>query len=290
MSAATPGILFVVSTPIGNLEDITLRAIHTLRSCDHVVAEDTRRTLALLRHLNISGKPLHSLHAHSPPTHIELIVQLLEKGGQIALVTDAGTPLVSDPGDALISATLNAGFRVVPIPGPSAILSALVGSGLGGGRFRFFGFLPREGKNRCNTLLHIGNTSESIILFEAPTRIAKTLHDLSALTPNRLACIAREITKIHEEFLRGSLAELASLPREEWRGEITLVLGPHDLPYTMTSPCTSLDESKLQETIERALAEGETTKNVVNHLMAKSGGKSKRDLYAQVLQVKNRQK
>jgi 16S rRNA (cytidine1402-2'-O)-methyltransferase len=277
-----PGTLYVVATPIGNLGDLTLRAIETLRSSDRVAAEDTRRTRALLSHLGITGKPLDALHAHSTARDVDGVVLGLTSGLSVALVTDAGTPAVSDPGAALVAAAIAAGVRVVPIPGPSAVLAALVASGLAGdGRFRFVGFLPRDGAARRETITLVSDTAETVVLFEAPSRVSSTLADLAEATPTRAVAVARELTKVHEELVRGTLSELAADPRE-WRGEVAIVLGAHE-----PASRGELTDADLDARIESALAEGAHAKALAERLAAWSG-RSKRDLYARVLAKKGR--
>jgi len=217
--------LYLVSTPIGNLADVSERAGHTLATVSTILAEDTRRTRTLLTHLNIDT-PMVSLHAHNEAAREGKILGWLAEGRELALVSDAGTPLVSDPGYRLVGAVLEAGHRVVPIPGPSAVLAALVGSGLSLERFSFQGFPPRKGKERTAFLDRVASSGETTVLFESPERLVSLLADLAEITgENRRGAVARELTKVHEEFVRGSLAEL----RERFqavppRGEITLVL------------------------------------------------------------------
>jgi 16S rRNA (cytidine1402-2'-O)-methyltransferase len=212
------GVLYVVATPIGNLGDMTVRAGETLRECDRVLAEDTRRSRQLLAHLGIAGKPVDRFDAHATAADAQRAVERLENGESVALVTDAGTPGVSDPGERLVEAAIAAGIRVVSIPGPSAVLAALVGSGLAGdGRFRFVGFLPRDGTARREGIATVSATPEPVVMFEAPSRTRATLTDLADATPGRSACVARELTKVHEEYVRGTLAELATDERP-WQG------------------------------------------------------------------------
>jgi len=276
------GTLYVVATPIGHLGDITLRAIETLRACDRVAAEDTRRTRALLAHLGITGKPIDALHAHSTSRDVTHATERMLAGESIALVTDAGTPAVSDPGAALVEAAIVAGVAVVPIPGASAVLAALVASGLAGdGRFRFVGFVPRDGTGRRDALALIAATPETVIVFEAPTRTTTTLRDLADATPMRTACIARELTKVHEEVVRGTLSDLAALP-DEWRGEVVLVLGAHD-PESRSE----VDDAAIDARIDAGLAEGVHAKSLAERVAAWSG-RPKRELYARVLARKHR--
>ncbi len=277
------GTLFVVATPIGNLGDITVRAVETLRACDRVLAEDTRRTRALLSHLGVTGKHVDALHAHSDARDVARAVARLEAGESLALATDAGTPAVSDPGDALVRAAIAAGVRVVPIPGASAVLAALVASGLAGeGGFRFMGFIPRDGTSRRDALARIAETPEPVILFEAPSRTAATLVDLADSTPERPACVARELTKIHEELVRGTLRELAADTRE-WMGEVVLVLGAH----APDSRADDVDDDAIDARIDRELAAGGHAKGVAERLAAWSG-RPKRELYERVIGRKKR--
>jgi 16S rRNA (cytidine1402-2'-O)-methyltransferase len=277
-----PGTLYVVATPIGHLGDITLRAIETLRTCDRVAAEDTRRTRALLSHLGIAGKPVDALHAHSSARDVTRATEALLDGASIALVTDAGTPAVSDPGGALVEAAIAAGVAVVAVPGPSAVLAALVASGLAGdGRFRFVGFLPRDGTGRREGISLIAATPETVIVFEAPSRTSATLKDLADATPDRAACVARELTKVHEELTRGRLSDLANDARE-WRGEVVLVLGPYD-----PDSRTVVSDEALDARIDAGLRDGVHAKSLAEQLSAWSG-RPKRDVYARVLGRKGR--
>jgi 16S rRNA (cytidine1402-2'-O)-methyltransferase len=263
--------------------DITARAVETLRAVNRVAAEDTRRTRALLSHLGIAGKPLESLHSHSSPGTVEKIVSMITNGASVAVVTDAGTPAVSDPGQALVEAAIAAGVRVVPVPGPSAVLAALVGSGLAAdGRFRFMGFLPREGAARREAVATACATPEPVVIFEAANRTADTLAELAAATPSRRVCVARELTKVHEEYARGTLEELARAERE-WIGEVVLVLGAH-APEAREAAVT--DEA-LDLRIDAELAAGGHAKAVAERLAAWSG-RPKRDVYERVVARKPR--
>jgi 16S rRNA (cytidine1402-2'-O)-methyltransferase len=272
------GTLFVVATPIGNLGDVTLRAIETLRACAAVVAEDTRRTRVLLSHLGITGKPTLALHAHSEAADVARVASRVARGESLALVTDAGTPVVSDPGEALVREVLGVGGRVVPIPGPSAVLAALAASGLSGdGRFRFLGFLPREGTARREAIATACATPEPVVVFEAPNRVSGTLRELADATPGRRACVARELTKVHEEFVRGTLGELAALDRE-WIGEIALVLGE----YAPATREAQVDDAALDLRIDKELSLGGHAKAIAERLAAWSG-RPKRVVYERVL-------
>jgi 16S rRNA (cytidine1402-2'-O)-methyltransferase len=274
LEAAT---LFVVATPIGNLADITLRALSTLREVDRVVAEDTRRTRALLTHHGIAGKPVDSLDAHATPEQIARIVDHLEEGTSVALVTDAGVPAVSDPGAELVRAAVSRGVRVVPIPGASAVTAALSVSGLSHSGFRFFGFLPRAGTGRRDALGRIAGTPEPVVLLEAPMRLAATLAELAEWMPDREVLVAREMTKVHEELLRGPLAEVAAAPRE-WLGEITLVLGPS----AQAGAEEPLGDAEIDARIDEELGKGGRVKEVAERVAAWSG-RPRRAIYDRVL-------
>ncbi|HEX9885306.1 MAG TPA: 16S rRNA (cytidine(1402)-2'-O)-methyltransferase [Longimicrobiales bacterium] len=217
--------LYIVSTPIGNLEDVTRRAGRILGEVDAVLAEDTRRTGVLLRHLGVS-RPLWSLHAHNEAERTSQVLERLAGGEDLALVSDAGTPLVSDPGERLVAAVLAAGFDVVPVPGPSAVVTALVASGLPAVPFSFLGFVPRKGEARAATLDRVGQSEETVVLFESPERLKALLEDLSgACGPERRVAVARELTKLHEEFFRGTLAEAIRYYQDgAVRGEVTVVV------------------------------------------------------------------
>lgn len=279
---ARRGTLHVVATPIGNLGDITLRAVEVLRACDRVAAEDTRRTRQLLTHLGIAGKPLDALHAHSSDRDVARLVERLEAGETVALATDAGTPSVSDPGDALVKAAIRAGVRVVPLPGASAVLAALVASGLASGAgFRFFAFLPREGPERRAAIATIASTPEPVVVYESPERTRDTLRELADAMGERTACVARELTKMHEELVRGSLTELAA--REDaWRGEIALVLGA----WSPEAHAETIDDAAIDARIDAELDAGVHAKTVAEKLAAWSG-RPKREIYERVTDRKN---
>lgn len=219
--------LFIVSTPIGNLGDLSPRAAETLRTVSRILAEDTRRTRVLADHAE-SRAPLVSLHAHNEAERVERVLDWLEGGEDVALVSDAGTPLVSDPGGRLVHAVTEAGHSVIPIPGPSAVLAALVGSGLPTDRFTFLGFPERKGQERRRLLERVAASEEAVVLFESPQRLVRLLNDLSqACGPGRRVSVARELTKLHEEWTRGTLEEAAAYyGQHPPRGEVSLVVGP----------------------------------------------------------------
>lgn len=276
LAPADRGVLYVVATPIGNLGDITLRAIETLKSVDRVVAEDTRRTRALLSHLGVGGKPIDRVDAHASEADIDRVAARLRDGESVALCTDAGTPIVSDPGTALVRAAVAAGARVVPIPGASAAVAALSASGLVTGAFRFLGFLPRSGPERREAIAAVVATKEPVVLYESPQRLAETLADLSRPMPARAAVVARELTKLHEEIVRGTLAELAALDRE-WIGEITLVLGE-----ATAAEEAAVSDEEIDRRIDEGLARGRRAKDLAEEIAIETN-RARREVYARIV-------
>lgn len=219
-----PGVLYVVATPIGNLEDVTYRARRVLTEADVIACEDTRHTRVLLNHYGIN-KPLVSLYEHNERARTPELLQRLREGETIALVSDAGTPAVSDPGFVLLREALAAGFTVVPIPGPSALLAALTVSGLPPDRFTFLGFLPKRSSRRRRALQEVAGQPATLILFEAPHRITTVLQDLLDVLGDRRVALARELTKKFEDVFRGTLSEaLQHLRTHPPRGEFTIVV------------------------------------------------------------------
>ncbi|OGQ73230.1 MAG: 16S rRNA (cytidine(1402)-2'-O)-methyltransferase, partial [Deltaproteobacteria bacterium RIFCSPLOWO2_12_FULL_60_16] len=219
------GVLYIVATPIGNLEDITLRALRVLKEVDLIAAEDTRHTRTLLDRYGI-GRPVTSYHEHNEKTKARALVERLKRGQSIALVSDAGTPLLSDPGYRLVREAIKAAIPVVPLPGPSAMTALLSVSGLATDRFVFEGFLPARRGERRERLSALREEKRTMVFYEAPHRLKESLGDLLEILGDREAVMGREITKIHEEFLRGRLSEMrARVESEEPRGEITLAVG-----------------------------------------------------------------
>jgi 16S rRNA (cytidine1402-2'-O)-methyltransferase len=275
-----PGILYVVATPLGNLGDLSARAIEVLRAVPVVAAEDTRRTRGLLSHLGASPRLL-SYHAHSEEPRLEALLEILHEGRDVALVSDAGTPVVSDPGTDLVAAARASGITVVPIPGPSAVATALSAAGLKGDRYLFLGFIPRKGSERARLLARAASEEWSVVFFEAPPRLADLLDDLArAVGGGRRAVVARELTKLHEEFRTGTLAELAGYYSEHPpRGEITIVLEGTGAP---AEPPDRTGEAVEQATL--LLAEGLTRREVVRRI-SETLGLPRNDAYRLVMEL-----
>lgn len=235
LPALTPGTLYLVATPIGNLEDITLRALRTLKECDVVAAEDTRRTGQLLRHFGIV-KPLLSYFQFNEAKRSEELIERLQRGEKIALATDAGSPGISDPGERVVQAAIAAGLRVEPVPGPCALVAALTASGLPTTEFHFIGFLPHKSgprRRELERLRHIGGT---LVFYESPYRIGKLLAEFNQVFPARQVVLAREVTKKYEEYLRGKPAELlALLGQRSLKGEFVVLLAGEVKPTKQLS-------------------------------------------------------
>lgn len=271
------GRLVVVATPIGNLGDLSPRAADALRDADLVLAEDTRRTGRLLEHLGAST-PQRSYHEHNERERLREVLARLAEGATIVLVSDAGTPGVSDPGYRLVAACADAGIEVGAIPGPSAVLHALVVSGLPTDRFTFEGFLPRKGAARRERLAALAEEPRTTVLFVAPHRAADDLDDLAgALGAGRAAVVCRELTKLHEEVLRGSLGELAETAREGLKGELTVVVaGVPDEPQARP------DDAALVERVRALIATGVPKKAAIAEV-AGASGVPKREVYQAVV-------
>lgn len=266
-SAATPATLFVVATPLGNLGDLSARAADTLRRVPVVAAEDTRRAMGLLSHLDAHPRVL-SFHAHSPERRRELLLAILAEGRDVALVTDAGTPGVSDPGESLVAAVRAAGFGVVPIPGASAVTTALSASGLPADRFLFLGFVPRKGRERERLLNEAAASAWTVVLYEAPTRLGDLLQDLATVAgSDREAVVGRELTKLYEEFRPGTLSELAAYYQASPpRGEITVVMAGRP-----DQPAAQHPVADVAERAREILAAGVSRKEVVQRLVNELG-------------------
>ncbi len=275
-----PGTLYIVATPLGNLGDLSARATEVLRVVSVVAAEDTRRTRGLLTHLGAAPQLL-SYHAHSEERRLEALLEILHDGRDVALVSDAGTPVVSDPGTDLVAAARAAGVTVVPIPGPSAVATALSAAGLKGDRYLFLGFLPRKGSERTRLLERAAAEEWSVVLFEAPSRLTDLLEALARVAGGtRRAVVARELTKLHEELRAGTLDELAGYYTEHPpRGEITLVLEGTGAPV---EPPDRTAEAVEQAT--RLLAEGLTRREVVRRV-TETLGLPRNDAYRLVMEL-----
>ncbi|MEE9607058.1 MAG: 16S rRNA (cytidine(1402)-2'-O)-methyltransferase [Myxococcota bacterium] len=274
------GTVHLVATPIGNLEDVTLRALRLLGEAELVLAEDTRRTRILLERHGVRARPL-SLHAHNEAARIGKALAVLEGGGSVALVSDAGTPLISDPGERLVAAALEAGHAVSPVPGPSAVLSALAVSGLPCTPFTFLGFLPRRAGPRDALLAGLRDRPETLVLFESPRRAGATLRRLAEVFGERRACLARELTKRYEQVVRGPLDELAERFAEGARGEVTIVVEGAAAPR----PVTRFED--LDDAIRARIAAGETSRQIAAAL-ARDARLPKRDVYARAVALRDR--
>jgi 16S rRNA (cytidine1402-2'-O)-methyltransferase len=269
------GLLYLVATPIGNLEDITFRAVRLLKESDVIACEDTRQTRKLLDHYGIQ-KPTVSYHEHNEAERTAELLERLRAGTVVALVSDAGMPLVSDPGYRLVRAAIDAGVRVEPVPGPSAVLTAVAASGLPTEAFYFGGFLPAKTGQRLKTLEALADESATLVFYEAPHRILETLEAVVEAMGERSVVVARELTKIHEEFLRGTAsavrAQLAA--RDSVKGEITLLIGrPVALP---------VDETPAAEAVQALVKSGVSRMDAIKQV-ARRRGVSKREVYEQVL-------
>ena len=271
--ANVTGTLYLCATPIGNLEDISLRALRILKSVAVIAAEDTRHTRKLLNHFEIHTQ-LISYHEHNKVTRGPELVDKLRKGEDIALVSDAGVPGISDPGEDLVRLAIDAGVQIVPIPGANAALSALIASGLKASEFIFAGFLPRSGKKRREAMERLRNYSATIVLYESPHHLLKTLEGLAALLGDRQAVAARELTKVYEEFVRGSLSELhRHFSDKAPRGEFTLIVAGYTdagaaLPQEKTTP-QNLEQAI--ECIETLIRAGAQKKDAIRMVASKSG-------------------
>lgn len=280
------GQLFIVATPIGNLEDITQRALRVLREADLIACEDTRHTRKLLNHFAITTATI-SYHEHNEQERAAELCEVLESGKNVALVSDAGTPLISDPGFRLVQAAVDRGISVVPIPGASAVITALSVSGLPTDQFLFAGFLPSRAGARRAKLNELRTVAGTLVFYEAPHRIKATLKEALDVFGDRQAVIARELTKLHEEFARGSLSELVEkfLQNETPRGEMVLIISGQaaELP----SPSTTDPNVRLGERIEQLEGEGMDQKSALKQA-ARELGMKRADAYRMMVNQKNR--
>ena len=272
------GILYVVATPIGNLEDITLRALKILKEVDLIAAEDTRQTLKLLNHYEIN-KPLISYHRHNEETKSEILIEKLRNGENIALVSDAGTPGICDPGEEVIKKAIEDNIEVIPIPGACAMINALIVSGISTKEFEFLGFLPLNKKLRRQKLKEIENSSKTIIIYEAPHKMKTTLGDLKEILKDRKIVLARELTKIHEEFIRKSIDELLS-EIDTIKGEMILIIEGNKID---TEECKNFDEISLEDHYKLYEEKGLNKKEIIKQI-AKDRNVNKNEIYMYFLE------
>ena len=277
------GKLFVVATPIGNLEDITLRALRVLKEVDLIACEDTRYTARLLSHYGITTSR-QSYHEHNESARTAQLLEILRQGKNVALAADAGTPLVSDPGYTLVEACRGEGIEVVPIPGPSAAIAALAASGLPSDSFYFAGFLPPRPSGRKQALEKLSQVSSTLIFYEAPHRIVHALGDMAAVLGPRRACLARELTKLHEEWLTGTLPEILQQLKGRPRilGEITLVIEGNKSP----APASEAYPESIEEHLLQEMQKTGATRKVALKVVARRRGIPRRTAYD--LLVKNK--
>jgi len=274
--------LYVCGTPIGNLDDMSFRAIQVLKEVDLIAAEDTRRTIKLLNHFEIKNR-LESYHEHNEDEKAEKLLELLQEGQAIALVSDAGMPGISDPGYKLVKKAVEYGIEVIPVPGPTAAISALVVSGLDTGRFVFEGFLNRKGKARREQLDKLKSEERTIILYESPYRVKETLKDLERVMGDRRIALVRELTKVHEEKYYGNISTVLSrLEEKEIKGEVVIVLeGNQDGEETGPPPWEGLE---LEEHVRLLMAEGLGKKEAIKRV-AEIRGIPRREVYKEAINI-----
>ena len=273
-AGGSTGKLYVVGTPIGNLEDITFRAIRTLQAVDLIACEDTRHTQQLLNHYTIKT-PTISYHEHNEMTRAPELVIQLEQGSHIALVSDAGMPVISDPGHRLVSLAVRHNIPVIPVPGASAFVAALAAAGLPVDKFRFLGFLPSKKLARRQALEELKGVSKTLVFYEAPHRILDMLEDVRQTLGEPPVVVAREVTKIHEEFLRGSVSEvLVQLRKKPVKGEITVLVGPHAPPEEKSS-----SEASIREELQQVMAQQGLDERAALKVVARRRGVSRSAAY-----------
>ena len=275
MNEKNNGILYIIATPIGNLEDITLRAIRILNEVDLIAAEDTRHTLKLLNHYKIS-KHLISYHRHNEEIKSEELIKELKEGKNIALVSDAGTPGICDPGEIVIKKCIEQEIKVIPVPGACAFVNALISSGLNTDTFLFLGFLPLNKKNRKQKLEQIKESTQTTIIYEAPHKLQSTLNDLRNIISDRKIVLARELTKIHEEFIRGSIEEIIK-KSENIKGEI-IILIEGKAEITLEEKQQEFKNMSLEEHFSFYEKQGFSKKDIIKRI-AKDRGVNKNEIY-----------
>lgn len=278
------GVLYVVGTPIGNLKDITLRAIETLQNADIILAEDTRQTLKLLNHLNIS-KSMISYHRHNEIDKIQMVVSLLDEGKNIALVSDAGMPIISDPGQGLVKYLVENEYKIEVIPGVTALITAIVRSGMDSTRFTFEGFLSVSKKQRINRLKELKNEIRTMIFYEAPHKILYTLKDMYEVFGDRNICICRELTKIHEEYKNTTFKEaIETIEQNGIKGEIVLIvegMSEIELEEKRKEEMEKIDPVEL---VKKYIEEGIDKKDAIKKV-AKEMGVNKNEIYKQCIEI-----
>ena len=266
------GKIYLVATPIGNLDDITLRALRILKEVDLIAAEDTRNTLKLLNHFEIK-KPLISYHRHNEDVKVDDLIQKVKDGKNIAIVSDAGTPGISDPGEVIVKEAINKNIEVIPIPGACAAINALIASGLNTKEFMFLGFLPINKKLRKEKIKEIEDENKTIIIYEAPHKLKNTLQDLKGIVQDRKIVLARELTKIHEEFIRGNIDEIIA-KSENLKGEMIILIEGAEIK----EKANSLNELTLDEHYEYYQSQGMNKKEIIKNI-AKDRGVTKNEIY-----------
>jgi 16S rRNA (cytidine1402-2'-O)-methyltransferase len=277
------GTLYVVATPIGNLEDITYRAVRVLKEADLIACEDTRHTAKLLQHYGID-KPTVSYHEHNEATRAEELVEKLEQGLSVAQVSDAGMPGISDPGYRVIKLAIERGMQVVPVPGASALITALAAGGLPTDSFEFQGFLPAKSGQRRTMLESFRDSQNTIVVYEAPHRVAESMKDIvEILGAQRPVVLARELTKVHEEFIRGSASAVwARVQEHEPKGEITLLIGKSE------KEMSTLPKKDLAMRLEEIMREKQLDENAALKVLAKALGVSKSEAYRELQRVRRK--
>lgn len=272
------GKLYIVATPIGNLEDITLRAINILKAVDIIIAEDTRHSLKLLNHLEIS-KPLISYHRHNEEDKTESILEKIEEGKNIALISDAGTPVISDPGEFIVKEAIERGISIIPVPGACAIITALMAAGVNTRNFTFYGFLSLNKKIRIKELEQIKNNINTVILYEAPHKIKNTLQDLENYVDGRKIVLARELTKIHEEFIRGSIKEIKDKLQNP-KGEYVIIIDKNE--NTNENEENELNKLSIEEHYKYYEKKGLDKKEIIKKI-AKDRQVAKNEIYKEFI-------
>lgn len=273
------GNLYLVATPIGNLEDITLRALKILKEVDLIAAEDTRNTLKLLNHFEIS-KPLISYHRHNEEIKCDNLITKLQDGENIAIVSDAGTPGISDPGEIIVKKAIENNIKIIPIPGACAAINALICSGLDTRQFTFLGFLPLNKKLRKEKLEEIKNKKDTVILYEAPHKLKNTLQDLKNILDNRQVVLARELTKIHEEFIYGTINEIIE-KTDNLKGEMIILIEGNSMAFSSAE--NELNSLSFNEHFEYYKNLGFDKKEIIKKI-AKDRGLNKNEVYMKFLE------